>query len=206
MTKKIKIISLLSLLIIISVGVFFACKKEENKNITEPEILKTPVNNYTEQLAIEAHNIMVDFLLRSKEALDKNPALFTKICKEGNREELIALIGYNQADAIAKSERLSEIVKEVTEIFDIEGLPKNLNSCSSCALEYFPEILMDLNYDDQRAPQGWFDLFACLSACAFDCLPLVEFPALYAVCITGCTALCYYMSTARAVAFEDIER
>jgi hypothetical protein len=209
MIKKIKFISLFIATALVGVALFYACKKEDNlaKNNLSEEVLKSQITDSSfEHLAIEAHNIIVDFLLRSKDALDNYPVAFERICKEGNLEELITLIGYNQDDDVAKSMRLIEIVEESATIFGNEEVPKGLNSCSSCSIESFSQILMDLDYDTQKAPQGgWGDLLMCLAACAFDCMPLIEFPPLYATCTVACTALCYYLYNCRTVAYVYVE-
>jgi len=201
MSKKITITTLLIISVLIGVGIFYACKKEENPT-TKAEVLKSSSNSiYVEELAIEAHNIIVDFILRSKDALDDSPDYFKKLCLEGNQEELMNLIGYTNAEDIEKGERLFEITKEISAIYDKKGLSQNTKPCSSCTLETLPQILLDLNYEPQGAPpHSLEDLVICLWECGIACSPLSFFPALYAACIVACTAPCYYLSTGRAIA------
>jgi len=187
--------------------IFYACKKEEIIKMDNPSdsgLLKSPTNEkYKEQLLIEAHNIIVDFLLKSKKALDANPAYFEQVCKNGNKEELINLIGYNSKKDIENSTRLFELAKEITALYELEKLPQNSGNCSSCTLESFPEILLALNYDPQdpgaemRPP---WDFLMCLHGCALECIFLVECPPAYAACVAACTAACYFLSTRAAVA------
>ena len=205
MSKKNTIITLFSLFILfVATIIFYACQKEEpttKNNNSDTGILKSSTNEiYLEQIAIEANNIIVDFLLRSKEALNSNLAYFEQVCKNGNTEELINLIGYNRDEDIENSTRLFEIAKEIATLYELEELSNNPGNCSSCALEFFPETLLKLNYDDpEKAPAGWVELLMCLHGCALECSFLAPCPECYAACVAACTAICYYLSSAAMV-------
>ena len=148
-----------------------------------------------DELIIEAHNIMVDILLKSKNALDNNPANFEKICEEGDGETLMQFIGYSAAEADRIGRRLMEIC---TQINESNGIEPNTNPgfCSSCDLKSFPIVLSELNEGLIIAPAfNWPVFWGCLCGCALDCWEVSYCPPCYAVCVTLCTAACYYVAT-----------
>jgi hypothetical protein len=172
-----------------------------------------------EQIIVEAHNLMVDFLLKSKEALDQNPEEFEAICAANNMEGLIEFIYSNEAEAMQKSSRFMELVYEIYASLPTDALDA-LNAsaieesyCSSCALNSFPETLRNLNYalppnNGSGSNINSETLLLCLAECAIACgsIPACWLsPPLCGGCIAICTAACYGLSSNACIASYSIQ-
>ncbi|MCL2041191.1 MAG: hypothetical protein FWG84_04015 [Bacteroidales bacterium] len=190
----------LSICALIFIGVsglvFYSCNKEKPVE----ELLPNPNPKSStavvdDQLIREAHNIMVDFLLKSKNALDNNSVNFEKICRDGDGETLMQFIGYSATEADRIGRRLMDIC---TKINESNGIEPNTNSdfCSSCNLKSFPIFLSELNGGVITAPViDWEALALCFFDCSVVCLEFFYCAPCYAVCVLACTAGCYYVAT-----------
>lgn len=154
-----------------------------------------------EQIIIEAHNIMVDFLLRSKHALDNNTIEFEAVCAAGNMEGLIGLI-YSDHEAMQMGIQFTGLINEISAAYQTGGSQSGTNYCSECALQSFPETLRNLNYalppsGDDGTSNGWDDLAICFFECGVGCACC---PVVYPECVAICTAMCYMLSSNAYVA------
>ena len=153
---------------------------------------------------IEAHNLMVDFIYRSKQALDRNPTKFEAICAADDMQGLINMI-FTDYEATQWGIRFIGLVEEISTASPTNNSSTGTDYCSSCALKDFPEALRNFNYDPpMMAPQvNWIDLLMCFDLCLTGCVnsPACWFvPALCGGCVAICTAACYGVSQAVSMA------
>jgi len=185
----------LSICALIFIGVsglvFYSCNKEKPVEELLPDA-KLSSAIVDDELIKEAHGIMVDFLLKSKNASSKNSVNFERICEEGDGETLMQFIGYSATEADDIGRRLIAICTKINEANGIEPIA---TPCFSCDLKSFPVTLSELNEGLITRPViNWEKLAVCLGDCALGCLELSYCPACYAACVALCTGLCYYLS------------
>ena len=192
----------LALIAVLAIGgiLFFSCKKEE---VITPK--SVTVKQAVDPDLLQAYLIIENVHEHLMNAYTKDQTTFVALCKDQNYEALIGLMGYDKASW----ERLNEDLKVATTSFldthpELANMPKG-SSCSTCTLENLPQITEELIIERDsptlRRPKfDWIAAALCLSSCLSDCIGLIEFPALYAVCTGACTAICYGLSTASVAA------
>ena len=159
-------------------------------------------NPILEQKIIEAHNLMVDFVLRSKRALDNNPEAFEAVCAAGDMQGLMNMV-FTPYEATQWRSQFTALVYEISAAYPIEGQQTGGGTgyCSSCALESFPNALQNMNYTalpgggGNGGDAGWKDLALCLGECAASCgfCCVLAYPE----CVVACTALCYLLNSSK---------
>lgn len=189
---------------IITCNLFFQSCEKDNINIkdeipvVEAKELKMEAKTY--QSLVDAHNVIAEFLLQSKATLDKHPTEFNEICKNGDTEELLHLIGYSQEEANEMGLILMNCMNLISLEFQGMEPPAGGEYCETCNLENFPETLYKLNYGASSGGPDWDSVAICLWECGIGCSYLWALPGFYVACMTVCTGACYYLSTSAVVA------
>jgi hypothetical protein len=190
-----------------SMIVFYSCRKDNNESTYSNSIYKKSVvqvvPDSVDENVILVHNLIVEFLLKSKEAYDNNPETFVNICQSGDVNAFISIIGVSNEEFEQRNEQLLFYAEQVAS----QNTSQNgtVSECTSCTLNQMPDLINQLNFgantsngDVYMQTGGSFDLPAlilCLQACVEAC----GGPYFW-LCYPICTAACYYLSTGAVVA------
>jgi hypothetical protein len=183
--------------------IFFACSKDKEEGMIATTTTKSAVM-HTNQTQVDtnlvkAALIIADVQEHFMDAYTRDEATFVALCEEQNYESLIQFLGYDEKTWQNMNDDLRSTVEKFLATYpEFAGTTTESSSCSTCALQYLPEITKDLIENiDKRATWDPDALAYCLAQCAINCANMLAFgPWWYAGCVAACTALCYGGSVA----------